>query len=440
MMCLIKSQGIAACYAKLLIYSSQASIILCILVFIAFCIPYTYTPTTSEVNSKTLYSTPNLIATEVVCAFPVSGQYGRTPQFTYIVMLAITVIIRRSTWLAVGIAAYALSYSGAAALHQIMIFMHNNRFSPISSHAYCEFLSIGPESPMFPACAGLYEPDFARTNTIIEIGLLAALPIAFYSTTFQKAESRPILIMWTLLLAIAYSFYTIIITDPNRHYQICPIGYSETLPGNAYNAMDYNDSWRQALEAISLGTTNMSTGCIYSCFRDYYLGRNPNEIGIYSVKITDARSLSLRKYSIMFGMSYILLMIFMFVVKHKKEANEKQQLRQDCCRLTRNNFFSWLNHKNWYCYAQWCIQGLCLVFYITKIQAVIAQEEVIPCLEKFSSVGQWSVVATVGLTLSATLLNRACKRWNLRRRPKQQDLADEELSLDTWGCEVGYAS
>lgn len=103
----------------------------------------------------------------------------------------------------------------------------NGRFSPTISHTFCAFLDIGIESDRFLACAGVYDPDFDQTNGIIGDGLLATLPITIYSLTFCKTEFRPILIIWTLLVAFGYVLYTIIVTDPNRHYQICPTGFSE---------------------------------------------------------------------------------------------------------------------------------------------------------------------------------------------------------------------
>jgi len=425
---------------KLLVHPSQTVIFLCFLVFGALCIPFVSTPTKSELGSKGLYTTPNLTANEIVCGFPVSGQYGRTSQFTYLVLLATTVILRKLPWLAVGIATYSLSYSGVAAIHQIVLFARNNRFSPTRSHAYCEFLDIGHQSNRFPACAGVWDPDFGQTSSIIGAGLLAALPIATYSSTFRKAEYRPILIMWTLLLAAAYVFCSITVTDPNRHYQICPAGISETVPGSDYQAVVYNDNWRHAFGAISSGVNHTSVGCIYSCFVNDYLGRLPEEIGVYQVKITEKMNKSHKTNGISFWVSYIPLMVLMIIINHKKMAAENVCPGQEYQWPTLSTLCSSLPQKPWYCHAQWCIQAICVVYYVMYIKSVIAQQENVPFSESFSSVGQWSVVATVGLTLSATILNKVYERWTTRSQVKEQVLEVWEPSQEIWGCEVGYAS
>lgn len=58
---------------------------------------------------------------EVICVYPISGQYGLIPRLLFYALLIFAVLARRQSWLVVGAVASALTYSGTAAIHAVVL-------------------------------------------------------------------------------------------------------------------------------------------------------------------------------------------------------------------------------------------------------------------------------------------------------------------------------
>ncbi|KAL9044254.1 MAG: hypothetical protein Q9214_002596 [Letrouitia sp. 1 TL-2023] len=170
----------------------------------------------------------------------------------------------------------------------------NNRFNLSITKSRCESLPISGVGAPFLACVGISDPDIGVAMNIVSSVMLGALPIAAWSTTFRRSTNRPILLNWLLLLAVAHVFYTLVLTDPNHHFQICSKNNSEPPPGPSYQAPVLDQTWHNSLHPLvstaqqSSQTLENSSSprCIYSCFATSYAGRRVQDIGVYTLDLS----------------------------------------------------------------------------------------------------------------------------------------------------------
>ena len=101
-------------------------------------------------------------------------------------LVVFVVIICNHEWLAADAAASVLTYSGVAAIYIIILFAPNNKLNLPKVKSYCEFLPIPGRSSPFVACAGISDPDTLVAMTMVSSVMLAALPVAAWSTTVKK--------------------------------------------------------------------------------------------------------------------------------------------------------------------------------------------------------------------------------------------------------------
>ena len=66
-------------------------------------------------------STVNSNALQVICAWPVSGQYGPGSRILYYVLVAASVVARKTEWLRNACLAAALLFPAVAAIHAIVL-------------------------------------------------------------------------------------------------------------------------------------------------------------------------------------------------------------------------------------------------------------------------------------------------------------------------------
>ena len=278
------------------------------------------------------YDTTNVTVKRIGCTFPVSEQYQRMARYICYLLLVFTVIIRNHRWLAVGAATSVLTYSGVAAIHSIILFASNKRFNPAETKTRCESLPIpGAENP-FLACDGVSDPDIGVIMIFISGVMLGALPIAAWSTAFKKSASKPVLIIWLLLLALGHSLYFLTKSDNNFHFQICPRDTTESILRANFQPSPLDQAWRNSFHSLVsmtqqpfLSPENETTPtCIYSCFATTaYAGRTVQDIGIVdytTVGVFTAKTLgkSARRVSIFFWWFYTFLAVSTLYTTEKK--------------------------------------------------------------------------------------------------------------------------
>ncbi|KAF7716977.1 Uncharacterized protein PECH_003213 [Penicillium ucsense] len=111
---------------------------------------------------------------EVVCAWPVSGQYGPGTRVLYYASIAACIVARKQDWIRNACLAAALLFPAVAALHGIVL---------ASLHR-----------------SGAVDMDVYGAFQLCAIGVLTAPLTVFESTTYFMSTGRNIIFLWTILL------------------------------------------------------------------------------------------------------------------------------------------------------------------------------------------------------------------------------------------------
>ncbi|KAM0544541.1 hypothetical protein ACHAPJ_011758 [Fusarium lateritium] len=122
-------------------------------------------------------------ALQVICAWPVSGQYGTGTRVLYYVLIAACLVARREEWLVNPCLAAALVLPAVAAIHGIVLTaMHN-------PHAV--------------------DMDIFGAFQLCAIGILAAPVTVMLSKTYFNDPGRNTIFLWTFLLLIGLLCMTV---------------------------------------------------------------------------------------------------------------------------------------------------------------------------------------------------------------------------------------
>jgi hypothetical protein len=132
--------------------------------------------------------------------------------------------IRKHEWLAVGAAAYIMTYAATTAVHATILCAIHASSTSLLPPGYVE---LG-QNASFWIRGLVLDLDTDATLAIVCVGFLRLLPLAVYSTTFQKSEAKPILAVWAILMLIGsicclITLYNIDTTPggPFDQYRIC---------------------------------------------------------------------------------------------------------------------------------------------------------------------------------------------------------------------------
>ncbi|KAF2433379.1 hypothetical protein EJ08DRAFT_583857 [Tothia fuscella] len=146
------------------------------------------------VANTTLNAATNLSdsALQVVCAWPVSGQYGPGSRVLYYILVAACVLARKAEWLRNACLAAALLFPAVAAVHGIVLAaLHRN---------------------------GAVDMDVFGAFQLCAVGILAAPITVLKSTTYFNDPGRNIIFIWTGLifaglLSLTVEFYRVQTSD-----------------------------------------------------------------------------------------------------------------------------------------------------------------------------------------------------------------------------------
>ena len=114
---------------------------------------------------------------EVTCIYPLSGQYAPIARYLFYALLLFGIIARRSTWLIAGALATAMTYSGTAAIHALILAI------------------TSPKQPVL-------DIDLVGAWAVLTAGLFALWPVLQFSSTLRKSPFRPIFAAWALLNSV----------------------------------------------------------------------------------------------------------------------------------------------------------------------------------------------------------------------------------------------
>ena len=112
----------------------------------------------------------------VVCVYPVSGQYGLLPRLLYYALIVFSIVAQQQSWLVVGAIASAMTYSGTAAIHAVVL----------------AAVSVNP----------VFDLDIVGVWAVASAGCVAVVPILDWSKTLLYSPYRPVFGFWGSLMAI----------------------------------------------------------------------------------------------------------------------------------------------------------------------------------------------------------------------------------------------
>ncbi|RSL49685.1 hypothetical protein CEP54_012302 [Fusarium duplospermum] len=150
---------------------------------------------------------------QVICAWPVSGQYGFGTRILYYVLIATCLLARREYWLVPPCLAAALILPAVAAIHGIVLAAFHN------PHAV--------------------DMDIFGAFQLCSIGIIVAPVTVMLSRTYFNDPGRNTIFLWTFLqlvglLSLAIEFYRIQTSD-------CMLGNSKPLPSSDLSHFPYTE-------------------------------------------------------------------------------------------------------------------------------------------------------------------------------------------------------
>jgi hypothetical protein len=247
----------------------------------------------------------------VVCTYPTSGSYCRTPRFIFYALALLSLLALRKSWgITVGVATVMI-YSSTAAIHAMVaavaaLTQLTTRLSAIQEN-YEVLLVDGPSQtgrlehgspggPMWlPVLPMVYEPVADAILAIVRAAFLCFLPMQVRSTTLKKAkpEQKAIVIAWSILLwvglvsALAIDIFVTIWFFPQLRF--CPKDDADPIPTSSYGPPAGVDSWdgkdwyrwnRTIRDhfIFNNSTALFLNNCIYPCSEFSWPLRDPTDI------------------------------------------------------------------------------------------------------------------------------------------------------------------
>lgn len=223
-------------------FFTRVSLIICILLSVLIEI---------KVNAATTNST---FPEKIVCVYPLSGQYGLLPRVLYYCLLIFSALAQRQVWLIAGAMASALTYSGTAAIHAVILAGASQSW--------------------------IFDLDALGVWAIVSTGCLAVIPVLDWSHVLVESQFRPVFGFWGFLMALASACGSV------------PL-YRSHVPEVACRSDD------QALLLTSprqLETSGFN--CTYACFSTRQVLRHPSEITVIASEQVNGTALGLTKIAI----------------------------------------------------------------------------------------------------------------------------------------------
>jgi hypothetical protein len=368
-----------------------------------------------------------LLATnDLLCAYAVSGQYGYAPRILYYTLVGIVVLIRKQVWLAAGASAYIMTYSGAAAVHAIILCsIHASSTSWLpDGHVW-----LGNSKTIW--IRGLVlDLDTDATLAIVGVGFLMLLPLAVYSTTFQRSKAKPILAAWGVLILIGAicCLVTLFTVNTNsdgsfNQYRICNTNVTDyhsilnTLPL-------LGDDWNQTINNFFNSQPTTSKSCFYPCLYSSQILHSPSDITITLYPIVQAGSSRYWAFKILEALVYACVPLYIvggiILLLHKRFWDHSPK-DESALLSMRNRFIALasglMTPKTGLEFVFVCFQAYALVFapFVMVVFVIFAEFSLSldPESESIRHVGQWQPLVSVGLVGIAALLSRYSDKIDL---------------------------
>jgi hypothetical protein len=360
---------------------------------------------------------------DVLCAYPLSGQYCYAPRILYYVLIVAAVLIRKHTWLATGAAAYVMTYATAASIHAVILCGLHASSTPLIEDG---LITLGHANQIWIR-ARVLDLDTDATLAIVGVGFLMLLPLAVFSTTFQKSEAKPILAVWGILMLVGticclVTLYTVdttpdgpfrqirVCTAPKKHSTLSILGsFSQTpLRGPEWNSTIYDFFTKQST----------ATGdCFYPCVHSSQMLRSPSDITLIAFPEAKPGSRIYWAFKLLSAIVYSCVPLYIvggFVLLAHKHLADRDSGDQPTIRVIKAHLVALVEKRLTFKVALefvfWAFQAYALVFAPVVIVFFVAFAEyslsLDPSSESIRHVGQWQPLVSVGLVLAAALLQK----------------------------------
>ncbi|PGH06231.1 hypothetical protein AJ80_08200 [Polytolypa hystricis UAMH7299] len=372
----------------------------------------------------------------VLCVFPISGPYNFLQRLLFYVLLVFAVLARRQKWLVFGALASAMSYSGAAAIHGLL-------------------LVSGIRTPI--------DLDVYGVFAVTASGVMLTAPLLNWSTTLIYASKRHryIVMLWggLLLLGATVTVASIFVNEARMIAPSCrPKG--DVSPSQA-----------------SL-FSNPTEDCVYTCSPQRRLFRPPNDVQAWPNHIGRARDIV--SVFMPTTYSYILTWAIVGIVartcyKRKissqcpEDYNVTASSTKDVLGLRRiGTFLSEQDRKSttnssvateklpprpqqnlsrmerfWLSFRYYLMLGHFAAF-ITNVVMTEYRLKDLPNNEQPYEVGQWAPWVSVALVVLAQAINRFARhRWGdeglrcTKKRPDEEQAAASSSPFHQWRLGTG---
>lgn len=323
--------------------------------------------------------------------YPLSGQYGLLPRFLFYALMGFSVAGHARFWLVAGALASAMTYSGTAVIHALIL-------ASDSAHS-------------------LYDIDTVGIWAIVSVGSLMVFPVLHSSNTIARLPSRLIFGFWGSLVSFGAIFAIVALWRDYPSEPECRSSNGTLLTSIARHVEDFN--------------------CTYSCFGAKQILQAPTDIAIVSQQQVFGWSMNLMVvsmiYTTVFGI-YFGVMGCWLIPRKRTEAELRAIIARSNDGLTpkwrrpgvdrveaaRTELASGeMNPRE--CEVEY--------FYPVLVISVIVMNEVyllkhggLPTTENVYAIGQWGPWVGVALTLLAA----AIVRYNLPKFLERQKILDAE--------------
>ena len=277
----------------------------------------------------------------MVCVYPISGQYAFLPRLLFYVLTVFGLVWRHHEWLVTGALAVALTYSGSAAVHAVLLatFRHETAL----------------------------DLDVIPCNAILATSVLVIMPLSYYSESWRITNANVVIVAWTQL--VIAGMVCALITFATNHKMEDPC---VTVDGNV-------------LTTPQLNYSAAGFGCSYSCFSSKNHLRDVGEIQAMRRKRMDVpiffKLISLAATLVIFLISWSLL-ISRCLSSNTRPGPWDQAFKWPWCLLA-SAFF-----------------GLVCITFEYGMQ----RSPPIPVSEAYQNVGQWAPWVGAALVVIAALL------------------------------------
>jgi hypothetical protein len=315
-------------------------------------------------DSNSVLPLPNITSSAgpaaMTCVYAVSGQYGLLPRVLYYALLIFTVFTHRYIWLVAGAAASAMTFSGSAAIHAIILVA-----LPRSSAAAIDLDVFG---------------TYAASAT----GLIFIIPIMTFSKTLQTVTGRVLIRVWGALMFVGTACSIAAMWRPWPHEAPCVTDTGALLT---------------SLSQLDVATFN----CTYSCFGTNNIIRGPTDVVAMPVNLINDTAV-LQLFICAVGIAFLTCCNLIAYSVFSPGGDT----RKVGARLS-GNFMSWI----WL--SAMIFSPLMFIINISSTESFFKASG-IPISEEPNLVGQWSTVMGAGLVVVAAAINK----WTDHRQMKRE--------------------